>query len=414
MSTPQMAIAICDDTSARLDTWTEYVEEGVRESTTPATNISPVPVAEFAAAITELKKRLRFARDHRDGPPDNSLVMDSAAMVVVDFDLTPRVDSEEMLEDSAVEVLTGEFGDQVSYLLRAFSGATYTAVVNQGFSTPTFDLTHSYFRRSTADLNLVDSDLANPLLWSGASDGKNYRPWHWPRLIDEPTRYASLAASLNLGSKVLATLGLDKPEILEAFDKVQLDDLGGKAALSATFMDMADLGARMQGMLPKAPMLTEERQRQIAVSTTCQWLERTVLAAQNVIVDAPHLATRRPGVLSSPGDSDLQPLADLSKPGAAEAMLDSSVVSDAQIPALDPWLSRPVWVWSQIPRVPTKGDQSGKVFCEDVSGFADITEVTEYSARVPGRFRQRFVRRGVMSRGESVGYAPSALLYGDE
>ena len=225
-------IVVCDDNGTRADGW--------------ANNILAIPeveqryvvralgVEEFADGFEALRGRQLAARPglgRIDG--GDADVFDKADIVIVDFDLTPAGTTEstddpsspapgnETDDDSGdgpppepawVRELAGSFGHVFAYLVRCYSTAAFTVLVNQDFPTSTFDLTMRRFDFSFADLNVAERDLSNPTLWTGVPDPgepPTFRPWHWPRLLDEPSRMRTLIESLDLENDMFEVLGLD-------------------------------------------------------------------------------------------------------------------------------------------------------------------------------------------------------------
>lgn len=412
MGDENRTIIVCDDDGNRVKRWAR----SIRSVPDVASEYTVVPwePSKFAAAFRGLKQRqLAQRRPSVEIETDESEVLgelDSAAYVVIDFDLTPTSDAP--LDEHTLDTLSGSFGDQVAFLARCYSAATYTILVNEGFFQSTFDLTHQAFVKSNADLNVAHDDLGRAVLWTGSSDGLEFRPWHWPRLLNAAERFEKLANELDLDEPVLAALGLDDDSTLEQFAREQLD-LFGPEPKDVTFRDAAAFPGSFKRLREKRP-IPEEHLPKVAVTAVAHWLERTVLPAQNVLVDAPHLAQRRPGLAVTPNPEAWASMTDLSDPSAARAALDEDQLSAAIVPRLDQWLSRPAWLWHRCPRTRVRAEGEPHVFCEDVSAFHPIDKAHEYKSSVPGSFNQRFVLSDAMTDGFAVEYWPNGRLFADE
>src|SRR5688500_8019144 len=122
---------------------------------------------------------------------------------------------------------------------------------------------------------------------------------------------------------------------MEQFASEQLDLLGSDPS-ELKFRDAARFPSVRKGLSRVEPV-PDEHLQSVAVAAVRHWLERIVLPAQNVLNDAPRLAQRRPGLLTSPDTADWGALTDLSDPDAAKAMYQSGALDDATVAALEPW-----------------------------------------------------------------------------
>lgn len=387
MNDARPKIVVCDDNRSRVKHWAQRIEQ--IEEAGARYQVDPLEPEAFAAAYADLRKRQR-ARRFEETPPetDAASVLDGALIVVVDYDLTPTTGADE-LDDDTLDTLSGSFGDTFAFLTRCYTRAGYTVLVNQDFYQSTFDLSHQKFAYSNADLNVAHNDLGRHELWTGVSNGNTFRPWNWPRLVEAPDKHRKLASNLDLEAPVLETLGLADEETYSQFAPEQLV-LFGTDPKKVTFREAADF-TRKLNRLSQPERFPEESLAKVAVASVSHWLERVLIPAQNVVVDAPHLAHRRPGLLRVPDPTQWTPLTNLAEPAAAVALFDQEQVGAAQVAPLDDWVSRPVWLWHKCPR--SRGRAAGipTAFCEDVSGFHPIEDAWEYTAAVPGPFKQRFV-----------------------
>lgn len=413
-------VVLFDDDPDRIKTWRSKLES-VPGLTEECEILSPTP-DEFAQVFEALKDRQTGTRNtEQTGLPsvdpedthdveDRARILDEASIVIVDFDLTPRRGRSADLGYDTLKSLRGSFGDTFAYLARCYTTAGYVVLVNQIFYQSTFDLTMREFEFSAADLNITDSDLDNEGLWYGLVRQAAFRPWHWPRLLDAGAFIDDLASRIQLDDPVLETLGLDDPDVYDLFDTQQLEVLGKADARQATFRTLTEANSRF-GVRSEYEEPAEPARKRIAAAALTHWLERIVIPGQNILVDAPHLAQRRPHLLlSEPTKGQFDRLADMSAPRAELGeILDLDQLAEAHTPASD-WTMRPVWLWPRCPRGPITSDSL--VFCEDVSYFLPIDESEEFRSELPGPFRTRFVAGDIKGKsGIPIDYRPESRLY---
>lgn len=133
-------ILVCDDSDTRVLHWVDCLR-GI-PAVEEAFDVKPLLPAQFAAAYAALKKRRQGHRpgdagDPPDAGPDDASPLDQAAMVIVDFDLTPERPAPEdrtAQQDGIDRELNGEFGDMFAYLARCYSTAGYIEVFSPGGS----------------------------------------------------------------------------------------------------------------------------------------------------------------------------------------------------------------------------------------------------------------------------------------
>lgn len=385
-------IVICDDDARRAEAWASEVREidGVRD----LVNIQALPTEVFAAALAALSTRRESARSESpvSTTDEAASVFDNADVLVVDFDLTP--DSQRLREtleadaaERAKEALRGRSGEHVAYLARCYSSAGFIVLVNKEYQTQTFDLTMQRFAGSYADLNVTHGDLVSPELWLGSGGDETFRPWSWPRLLDAAALYRSRIVAVGDGSApVLEALGISGADRMVMTSR-QLDALGDEPD-STTFDDLVEnveVGLQSKDVQPD-----ERQRRRIAAAAVGRWLEAVVLPAQNVIIDAPHLAQRYPQVLGSRA-GDIEAWQELTAHTARPNGLEAVAV------ACDGWLSRTAWSASAareaVAELEVPIESADVVFCEDISRFVSLDDAVEFESDVPGPYDQRFVRR---------------------
>lgn len=405
---PKKKILLFDDDRKRVRTWKAKLESVPR--LTDEFDIDSVTPERFAAVFEALKDRQGGTRTDGAEPEHakDAAILDQADIVVVDFDLTPARGRVGDIDEGALRTLRGSFGDTFAYLTRCYTDANYVVLVNQTFYQTTFDLTMREFEYSAADLNITDSDLSNEGLWYGASASDAYRPWHWPRLVDAGTFIDDLASRIDLDLPLLETLGLDAPDVYALFDPQQLEVLGKDDPRAATFRSITGADAKF-GRRSENEELGEDGLKRVSAAAVHHWLERIVIPGQNILVDAPHLAQRRPHLVVGEATRErLDALGDLTRQDAVADILDTSALTQAETPARH-FTMRPVWLWPSIPRGPIADAEL--VFCEDVSRFVPIDEAQEFRSELPGPFRIRFAAEVDGEGGFPIDYRPDSRFF---
>lgn len=414
-------VLVCDDDANRAKDWRDEIEfvlkqnrddtraaqEGDRDSGAAGreeVSVECLRPTELAEALSGLAHRQRDARAG-SSPITNAALsrVEASDILVIDHDLTPTID------DPDTDALQGRSGEGFAMLARCFSTAGLIVLVNKGVQMSTFDLTMTRFADSYADLNVTDQDLDRSALWCGVREYERpFRPSHWPLLERGGRHLESLMDSIHLDQPVLTALGL--ADVLPDFDRGQLDALGDEPG-STTFRDLATrpgLGLGLKDKQSDEALLTR-----IAVFGVYRWLNGTVLAGQNVLVDLPHLLERAPRLRGSIDLDALEPRDLLDRVSAIKLIPELSMLDSALVPACG-WLGRPTWLCSRLDASVLEGDEPGwadapVVMCEDVSAFVDIGDAREFEAAVAGPYVQRFVRY-LQKSAESIAYLPRNRL----
>ncbi len=341
---------------------------------------------------TLLKRRVQFARSPAEGDALGDSVFDKSPIVLIDYDLAP------LFQDEAL--MTGEV---LASLVRRFSTAGPIVSVNR-FGGRKFNLSLSGEPRAWADLSVSHDDLEDSGLWTHTWG--RYRPWTWPVLLELVGLFPKRVSYCHdhLDENIVDALQIPKA-VAAIFPRRSADvlgDLGSVTLLSLT----------RSRQPPKDPKLPLEFSARIAASEVGRWLEQTVLPTQDVLVDAPHLVTLFPSLLTVEREtvSSLNGLATLR--GAPALPLDQKPIEASRF-RLGFWLSRRVW-WtdmvlssSAVPEVldPRRRRTLRHVFAEDTSGFHPPKDCTEFEAE--GLFPTRWVRRPF---GNKIPYEPSSRL----
>lgn len=137
----------------------------------------------------------------------------------------------------------------------------------------------------------------------------------------------------------------------------------------------------------------------VSAARVSKFIERFLLPGQDILVDAPHLVSRFPSLLSieSRKPSDWNNLATLTNDD--DCAILSSLLREHRAQRFH-WFSRPVWFWpriaedSRIPEVknPWEAKQAPYVFCEDDSRFRKEADCREFVADTESPFSRRFVK----------------------
>jgi hypothetical protein len=375
----RLKLLVADDRATRLDRWIERLK-----AVSQVIDRFDEPVRltgdDLEGEIDELSKRRAAARRDEEREEESS-VFDDADLLIVDYDLTD-------LEGHSTETGVG-----VAYLARCFSECGFIVALNQFGDNP-FDLSGLGDYAGFADLDLGGDQLDNPGLWAADGEWPEFRPWGWPLLPAEITRLSQITDQVE-------QVGLDAP----IFDALQLRGrlgtalapevaapLGHQDPERATFRTL--LGEPSMGLRREDKVVGVRREARAAAARTSQWLERWVMAAQDRLIDAPHLAVR----YWSQVEDEALVVRNVSH--ADPVGLDEQYLAAHRLQASD-WLSRPAW-WAtaiagdeRIPEVadPWEAEPAEKVFCEDVSRFVLPEEAIAYRVEVPADSRLRYVRR---------------------
>ena len=375
----RMNLLVADDRSDRMDRWLERLER-VPEIEQFFGRPTTLTGERLEAEIDELSARRAAARGSEQRADEPS-EFDKASLLIVDYDLTDLKGGH-----------STETGVGVAYLARCFSDCGLISALNQFGDNP-FDLSGLGDYVGFADVDLGGDQLDNPGLWTSSREWLQFRPWAWPLLPAEVERLRRLTdqvAEVGLESRILDVLGLDG-RLVTALAPEALAPLG-EAPERATFQTMLDeptMGKRRDDKITG-----DRRSARAAAARASQWLERWVLAAQDRLVDAPHLALRYPSIVT---DRDL---VGRCVDHAAPTGLRDEIVSEHRFGASD-WLSRPAW-WGaavssdeRIAEVadPWSATETDEVFCEDRSRFAARGDAQPYRIEVPADSRIRYVCR---------------------
>ncbi|MET9269372.1 hypothetical protein [Kribbella sp. NPDC003557] len=411
--TPQPIILICDDNPERAKRWTDAV------TSMPGTDrfdVKTLSGQELADAVEGLNRRREALRPDEDGNgPDaaearrilagisDAAVFDTAAIALIDYDLTPDSITlgklEEKTAEHVLDRLRNRSGESIAYLARCYSDAGFLVVINQRFKEATFDITMQRFSDSYADLNISQADLRSKALWSGVSDiPGEFHPWSWPVLCKADLLWRARLAATELSAPVLESLNLNG----ERFSARQLDLLGEvldvEDVKEVTFDHLVDTSL---GLTVKDGQPDPECRRAIAASVASRWLEQTVLPGQNALADLAHLVIRHPQLGGSAARAAEEWNRFATKQSRAEIVANGGAAAEAVEllqsiePAAEQYLSRPAWSATKVrglaAGLPEPDEWPDLAFCEDTSRFIPLDSAQEVETDVPGPYARRFV-----------------------
>jgi hypothetical protein len=373
-----MKLMIADDQPDRLARWRSLLEH------VPAVShefkIQELAPGELEGALTELAARRRSERKAQPRS-EEPCAFDDIDLLIVDYDLT------ELKEHSS------ETGVGLAYLARCYSDCGYIVAINQFGNNP-FDLTMLGDYEGFADLDLGGEQLSNPGLWSRDAEWPGFRPWQWPLIPAEVKRHSDLAARIagRLDTPILAELGVAS-RLSTTLPTKAAAHLGAPDSTKATFetlLSNPSMGLRLNDVIAH-----DRRRARAAAARATQWLERWVLSAEDLLIDAPHLALRIPSQLSGDLNMTVRSAVDFESYGLVGTLIDEHRFDG------DDWLSRPAWWWTsisgdeRIPEVndPWSAEERTEVFCEDSSRFIEPDQAVMFKIDPPTAIPHRYVER---------------------
>lgn len=378
-------ILICDDAPERIEAWKRQLESAQGDFEVEGTRSQKT----FVDAISDLERRRKLARRKSgDTPRWGTNPLDQVAVLIVDFDLL------KMTQES---YLTGE---NVAYLARCYSRCGLIVGLNQ-FGPNEFDLTLRGHPESYADLNLGGQQLANRGLWQ-QQRWTGFRPWYWPLISAARSSLEGRAKTLmgHLDDSVVDFLQFPE-DVSKAFPRTISEFLSPRRRpQETTFRNFVTESGN--GLHLKDRPLDDESIARVAAARLSKWLERLVLSGQDILVDAPHLVSRFPSLLTGdPADlatwDKTTTLGHLRSPGVRHKTIEHCRFK------LVHWLSRAAWFWQGVTKIeeikevsePWSTDEAKNktdyVFCEDLSRFLPRGAAREFVADLPSVFVRRFV-----------------------
>ena len=360
-------------------------------------DVETISPPDFRTQMEVLAERQALMRKKRRDSPHNSKVeIDKTGIFVVDYDLIKTY--------PGAKFLTAE---DVCYLVRCCSDCGLLLGLNQYGHNP-FDLTLSGHPESYADLNIGERQLDNAALWSGDAE---FRPWSWPMLPEYLESFRSKIDDVrsNLDSPILKIIGMERAERFLSKAARSFLGLEPRTVTPRQFATKSNNGFRPKDRYPSPLEIAR-----VTAARISKWLERMVLSGQEVLVDAPHLVSRFPSLLTEPRGKieSWNKTTQLTSPN--KLPIDHKLIEDFRFKK-DHWVSRPVWFWNELVGFegineiaePLERSEVPFVFAEDASRFFKRSQCREFVAELDSPYLRRFVR---YFRGLGIDYAPRTSL----
>jgi hypothetical protein len=346
-------------------------------------------------SIDKLKERYEDYSKKRQWS-HGDIDLDETSVLVIDF----RLDT----------LTTGEL---IAYLSRCFTTCHAIIGVNQ-FGINPFDLTLMGHIDSYCDVNIGQSQISNPGLWS--HNWNTFRPWYWPIMCDfvKNQKLRTNEVLINADAVVVDVLHIN--DEIDYFPRTTRAVLG-QYPTNITFRDLvvkSNLGLLSKDRrLHNQENISDDFIGRVAAARLAKWLEYQVLSGQDILVDAPHLVSRFPSLLSG----DISEIIDWNKI-TSFAPPKSLGVDHKRIESFrykkDTWLSKAAWFWrgvssfSEIKEVaePWSKEKVEFVFCENSSRFHLPDQTRQFFAQVDSPY----VRRHILKGFSQVEYEPKVNL----
>ena len=299
---------------------------------------------------------------------DETTEFDEAAIFIIDYDL---------LKSQATKFLTGEI---IAYIVRCFSECKLIVGLNQ-YGHNSFDLTLRGHPESFADLNLGVDQLSNPDLWRGnwGDFRQRYRPWYWPNLSDALGNFdRKVEEALENLDKPICEVLCFGPELFRLLPRTVVQFIGkveGKEPDETTLREFVLQSGN--GLRPKDATISDKNVlARVGAARISKWLERLVLPEQDFLVDAPHLVSRYPSLITDDEKKIKAWNRTAQLVDCDELGLNTDLIEPCRFEK-DYWVSRPVWFWDKLRecesiqeiKEPWLTVKPSWVFCEDAFSF---------------------------------------------
>lgn len=410
-------VLVYDDDLDLAESWAEQIKEQIKDAYSDAV-VKPADGEDFQQLLRLINSQREEWRKKEDKSSTIDLHdADTADVIVVDYDL---------LQYSASVDTTGS---RLAYLLRCFSKCGFIIVLNE-FGRNVFDLSLGSSPEGFADIHIGDEQIGNPGLWQAPFDG--YRPWYWPVVPDARKNFDRCVKDVqeNLDKPILDFLDLS--HVIDWIPRRAQDFLLGKQKIEkVTFRDFVK--SAHGGISAKDSLIPEQIAR-VTAARIVTLLNSIILPEQSVLVDAPHLVSRFPGLISAQVQHHkIDMLNKLCNPVSHD--IDNLLIERLKEHRFQKshWLWRPAWCWPDINKdesieeVKDPGliEDVGWVFCENISRFVPVEFAQDFRAIVSPPFTKRYVFRSdspgadiyvsqIGSRGpqdpSSVEYVPQAMF----
>ena len=356
------------------------------ESACEMADVQTATSKDFHSLLNLLNRRRAAWRPNGEANADDLIerhLVDDTDVIVVDYDLLSYSD-------------TGDTtGSRLAYLLRCFSTCGLIVLLNE-YGRNSFDASLGNPVDDFADVHIGDVQIDNPGLWSEEFEG--YRPWQWPVIPDACRKFREcvLDVQKNLDEPIIEFLDLSR--VVDWMPTRAREFLAGKRKMEdVTFRNFIKSS---QGGIDFRDELISSQQVRVAAARIITFLNSIILPSQNILVDAPHLASRFPSLI----EGEVREICSWNKLCNPIGHKVTELLSkDLNAFAFQRahWLWKPAWYWPQvftdetIPEVrePWLVEDVGWVFCENVSKFRPIDEAEEFYAIVSPPFVKRYVDR---------------------
>lgn len=407
-----MNILILDDDQTRAEEWKREIDKTLAGGA----NIIVHKNEDVSRVISELhQKRLKA----REGDYQTVAELDAVDLLIVDYDLLG------LDKDGTSAWSTGA---EVAYAARLMSKVGPIVVVNQ-YGTNSFDLTMRRTSPSYADLDLGSKHITSPELWKDEGF-EGFRPWHWPNLSREPSRFRDLSNYVleNLDRPVIEVLGLElsdydspryvSPELLARLGLSREDGMTFRQLLVGSQKEDGKYQPNpisVFNILEKDAELVKDMPpdvlSRLGAAVLGHWIERLILPNQELMADVPHLAYQYPWFLENPENQEAwQGLAKFDRALGLRPELEDHKVHPACL------VSRPAYWAKQARREVSMPEDFSMArvpslaFCEDSSTFMNKNECRSFPSDLQTFDRERWVLDDLLAGGEKVNYEPQAYL----
>ena len=372
-------VLVYDDITDTAERWGKAIKEAFPF---PGVTAEVAGREEFQELLELINSRRKVWRDSDNPTPEcEERPIDKADVVVVDYDLFEYSDT------------TDTTGSRLAYLLRCFSTCGFIIILNE-YGKNVFDLSLRTPTSDFADIHVGDEQLGNPGLWK--SPFRGYRPWYWPVVPSARENFEKCVREVqeNLDKPILEFLALKR--VIDWFPRRAREFLSVKKKLEeVTFRDFVK--SAHGGIAAKDSLIPEQMARVVA-ARVITLLNLEILPEQSVLIDAPHLVSRFPSLLSQGSDS-IENWDKLCNPISSEIdVLLSDNLRQFKFQK-EHWLWRPAWYWPDINRdegisevkEPWSFQETELVFCENISRFVPLAVAQDFTAVVSPPFIKRFI-----------------------
>lgn len=390
-------VFICDDEPDIAQVWKGAISEAIAEES----QYDPIEVPDRSAISNSIKMLIERQERARDGTDvtQTGCLFDQADVLIIDYDLVH-------IDDNS----TRYTGEGIARLARAFSTVGVIVVLNQHPEVQ-FDLSLRGNLESHADMNIEGELIGSKGLWTEEVEKTGFLPWYWPMLSDATDRFRSRCefVLLNLDKPILPSIGFGLEEASALSDSA-FGFLGPNVdnendLMRVTFDDFTQDNSNAVD-IKNSQNISDTAKSRICAARLSKWLERSVLGAQDILIDLPHLMQRMP-FLFDVDVSDIGGWNASTAKDAAERLKDEAKPYVLEQPN---WLSKPAIWWPRltqdldVQKVRSTFDYGlcpNFVFLEDTSQFVEIEEAREFRAAFHNQYDLRFAKEV-----EDIKYAP--------